>query len=329
MTSSRKTIEEAVPHVQRWVNIVGLFIAPTTVITSLCFYFGYVFTRTYFAYFGVDTDAIGYTVAEYVLQSVSVLYGPMIVLLLAWVALSWTTTSLRRMAANGTRTSLLRRLAWSAIVFGAIGAASGLVGVVVPGLLSEELSLAIPMALGAGTILLLTGSWMLRAPGTSSASRRYLPAERASLVAASAVLVLAAFWVTNIFATSYGRNQAEIRVGKLWSQETSAILTTTTPLDVPTDLIVRVPADEPPSREANTLRYKCFRVLAARGDRWILVPARWTPEYGYALIFTQSPGDRITVRRLKGIAETEAANWSGDWRCPEDAPPQKLAMFRN
>ena len=32
----------------KWFGIVGLFVAPTTLITSLCYFYGYVATRTYF-----------------------------------------------------------------------------------------------------------------------------------------------------------------------------------------------------------------------------------------------------------------------------------------
>ena len=43
----------AQPAFRRWIGVVGLFIAPTTVSTSLCYYFGYVYARKYFDYFGM------------------------------------------------------------------------------------------------------------------------------------------------------------------------------------------------------------------------------------------------------------------------------------
>ena len=50
------------------VRHCGLFVAPTTLITLLCYFYGYVATRTYFSYFGVDTDAIGFTTTDYVMK---------------------------------------------------------------------------------------------------------------------------------------------------------------------------------------------------------------------------------------------------------------------
>ena len=71
------------PQVHRWIGIVGLFIAPTTIITSVCVYFGFVSTRTFYSYFGIDSNAIGFATSDYVMQSISVLFAPILVLLIA------------------------------------------------------------------------------------------------------------------------------------------------------------------------------------------------------------------------------------------------------
>ena len=52
----------------------------TTVITSACYYFGYISTRKYLSYFGIDSNAVGYTSSDYVLKSVSVLFAPILLL---------------------------------------------------------------------------------------------------------------------------------------------------------------------------------------------------------------------------------------------------------
>ena len=80
----------------KWFGIVGLFVAPTTLITSLCYFYGYVATRSYFLYFGVDTDAIGFTTTDYLMRSVPALYVPLVVGLLIWVAMLWIGDYLRR-----------------------------------------------------------------------------------------------------------------------------------------------------------------------------------------------------------------------------------------
>ena len=76
-------------QVHRWIGIVGMFIAPTTIITSVCVYFGFVSTRKYYSYFGIDSNAIGFATSDYVMQSISILFAPILVLLIGWAALLW------------------------------------------------------------------------------------------------------------------------------------------------------------------------------------------------------------------------------------------------
>ena len=85
----------------KWIGVLGFFIAPTTVITSLCYFYGYVATRSYFSYFGIDTDAIGFTTGDYVMKSLSALYVPLVMGLLVWVATLWGSEHLRRLVSSG------------------------------------------------------------------------------------------------------------------------------------------------------------------------------------------------------------------------------------
>src|SRR5918994_4927830 len=113
--------QQETPRVfSKWIGIVGLFIAPTTVITSLCYFCGYVATRKCFAYFGIDTDALGFTTGDYVMRSVRALYVPVVAGLLTYVALLWVGEYLRRLVQSGRRTRLVHRLGWAAVVVGAL-----------------------------------------------------------------------------------------------------------------------------------------------------------------------------------------------------------------
>src|SRR4051794_26460224 len=66
------------PH--RWSNLldqlsaVAGVVAPTTVLTALLYYYGYVATYARFAYFGVDLATLRLPTQELVLRSVAVLY---------------------------------------------------------------------------------------------------------------------------------------------------------------------------------------------------------------------------------------------------------------
>jgi hypothetical protein len=324
------------PQVSRWVGVIGLFVAPTTIITSVCIYFGFVSTRKFLSYFGIDSNAIGFTSTDHVIKSISVLYAPILMLLIAWTALLWAGEYTRRLAKAGRHTMLIRRLGWTTIVIGALGLLRGIVGVLLPQLSVFRSSLLTPVALGLGMVLTLIGCWLLGTLRTETTPRAFAAAQRASMFVAAAVLLMALFWLTNIFATVYGENEAQSTAAKLWAKEEGVILDTTDRLNPPQNLLLETKLAVPSASgdESVTYRYECFRSLVVRGDQWVLVPAKWTPEYGYAVIVADDSSNRISVTRIKGIADTGAANWDasnrpGGWQCPEVAPASAYGAAPN
>ena len=97
------------------------------------------------------------------------------------------------------------------------------------------------------------------------------------------MMLMALFWLTNIFATLYGEHEAKSTAAAV-GQETG-VVDTTDRLNLPANLIVETPltsgvGDASPQTDASeavTYRYKCFRSLAVHKDQWVLVPAKWTP----------------------------------------------------
>ena len=57
-------------------------VGPPSLVTALAFFFGWTFTNARFRYFGVDLSTLDLSTADYVLHSVTALFGPMVVLLL-------------------------------------------------------------------------------------------------------------------------------------------------------------------------------------------------------------------------------------------------------
>jgi hypothetical protein len=45
-------------------------------------------------------------------------------------------------------------------------------------------------------------------------------------------------------------------------------------------------------------------------------------KHGYVLMLDASTGTRIWFTKHANIADTPAADWSGDWPCPEVGPGQ-------
>ncbi|GGN86585.1 hypothetical protein [Nocardia rhizosphaerihabitans] len=306
--------------VDKWIGVVAGVVAPTTVITGLCYYFGFVSARAYFAYFGVDTESFQYSTTDYVLRSVSVLYPALVIALVVSCAMFTLRAYERRSLRKVGRSPLALRGGWAAMVAGAILTALAVLGVIAPRfsvLLSTTL---IPVALAVGALLIVAGSEALAALRSGDTPRSATPAQRSVWMFAGAAIVLAAFWLTNIFATEYGRQQAQNAAADLWDKETVVTLDTTEPLFAPSNLVLETPLGTQPGQRF-AYRYECLRTLVVRPDRWVLVPARWTVENGYSLIIPIDDSSRISLTKLNALSENKkATDWKAPWQCPEIAP---------
>jgi hypothetical protein len=205
-----------------------------------------------------------------------------------------------------------------------LGIAGSLLSMVGP-TAGERVGLLTPAVLGAGAILILVGCWLLAASAPPSTPRPFVAVERGAVAIAAALVVLALWSIVHSFASAVADNRAQTTAAELWASENSVIVDTSERLIAPSSLIHEETVEPIDPALGLTFRYKCFRALAVRGDRWVLVPARWTPEFGYAVIMTASSSRGISTQRLEGIADTAAADWEGDWQCPEVAPARAQA----
>ena len=60
------------------------------------------------SYFGIDSNAIGFSTTDYVTKGISLVYAPILVLLIGWAALLWAGACTRRLAREGRRTGVIR-----------------------------------------------------------------------------------------------------------------------------------------------------------------------------------------------------------------------------
>ncbi|MBU9764506.1 sensor domain-containing protein [Mycobacterium sp. TNTM28] len=310
------------PSLHKWIGVIGLVVAPTTLATGLCYYFGYTSTRKTLAYLGIDSDAVGFTTNDYVTKSTSVLFVTILVALLACTAVLGLCTYLRRVATAGRHAGALRALAW---MLGALGLAClvrGMVGVVRPTLTPDEQLWLTPVTLGLGAALLILAAWVFRTVGPEADRPPVSALERALLTVAVVVMVLAAFWTTNIFATKVGEVAGINAAGDLWTKETTVILDTGDRLFLPDELVRTSLLTEASSPQGETYRYECFRGYAVRGGLWVLLPANWRPQFGYAVLVNADSSHRITLRTIKDAPDRvgNGANVREYWPCPELVP---------
>src|ERR1700712_1442887 len=80
---------DEVNSVSRSFRVLAGFVAPVTILTALFLYFGYVWTDSFYEYFGVDAATLQFSPQDYMLRSVAALYVPVGAILLISLAFVW------------------------------------------------------------------------------------------------------------------------------------------------------------------------------------------------------------------------------------------------
>jgi hypothetical protein len=252
------------------------------------FYFGYVLTKNFFVYFGVNVDMLGFTAQDILLRSVSAVYGPSAALLgavLLGAALDrWLTRHIDaiedRRAARRRTASRLVRLAGLLLLL------NGGLGILVNALAQFEFFLAAPLSLGLGATLL----WYRRhrwIPRSSSAAERQLAA------CASAMLIfLSLFWATGDYAQAVGLGLAT-RLSQHLTDLPGVIVDSPQRLLIEGSNVQEIPLRPGPSGGPN-YRYEGFRLLAATSRQMFLIPASWTEMRGAVVMLPNDQQVRLS-----------------------------------
>ncbi|WP_028045273.1 hypothetical protein [Cellulomonas sp. URHE0023] len=279
----------------QWLSTATQIAAPITLVSTLLFYFGYVYTRSQYAYFGVDVDTIGLTPRDYVMRSPQPLLVPLLVL----VVLSVAAVALhgRLQAEAGERRLLpegdahVRRVARRWVV------GSGAV-------LAAGLALLLAYAWwGAWPYLSLVSACLIGlGAGLCASALPFGTANAPGTVAGLWVLVVAAaFWAVSITADWSGRGQAQ-QVARNLEQLPAVIL------DSPADLHLRNTVAAPedlcwvtgPAPDAACAaltdepryRYRGLRLLVQGPSAMFLVPTEWSPS-GTTLMVPRTSDARL------------------------------------
>lgn len=70
-------------------ELIGKVIAPSTILTVLLFYYGWVRTNALFYYFGIDQTVLGFSIQDYLLRSITVVFEPLRWILILLLAGLW------------------------------------------------------------------------------------------------------------------------------------------------------------------------------------------------------------------------------------------------
>lgn len=269
------------------MGFLSSFVAPLTLVTALLFYFGYVSTREFFRYFGIDVDIIGLSSQEFVMRSPGALFVPVMVLLLLAAALIVGHRALRRRLAKRSgpaQRRVIGVIAWAGVGFVVIGLVLAF-GVLVPSD-SNVAELLAPVCLAIGAGLAAYAASTARSVDTGSVARGVV-------VLLVLVMVAGTFWSTATIARWWGLGQARELAADL--QTLPAVVLDTRERIYPGNEAIRfqelIPAasdetggesaeDPDDAAPAPTYGYRYFglRLLAQGGGRLYLVPDAWSAD---------------------------------------------------
>ncbi len=263
-------------------------LAPTSLLSAVFYYFGYVSAKSFYAYFGVSLSALDFSTTNYLIRSTDTFFRPMATLLLVCVVLFVAHHALGHVLDNARP--------WPArgAVAGLLGAAVVLATIGLLGLYGRPGGLLAPISLGASALALEYGLWLatrhLVLPSKLTALLDTARQLRRGLLAA--LFLLATFWAVTDLANARGTATARL-VEQSLPLQSQAVVYSDRDLHLPGSQIgVTTLTGE---HTAYRFRYNGLRPLVYARDRWFLLPVGWTHDNGSTVIVLQDDAGRIRV----------------------------------
>ena len=273
------------------MRLLGTVVAPTTLLTSLLFYFGWSHAYYFSDYFGVNSTLLGLTTRDYVQKAVDGLFIPMMVVAGVGLLALWAHSLLRARLAEGPHRRLLRLVAAIAAV-GLVLAVGGFWSIFVATRLRRYLyGTAAPPSLALGVLLLVYAVHQWR----SVTARRVAgpPWGRVAEWAAVFVVVgLSLFWAANNYSVAVGRQRAYQMVLDL-PREPGVVLFSERSLSLAAPGVREVRCKDP--QAGYRFRYDGLRLLPQSGDQYLLLPATWSRRNGVAILIPRNDSLRLEL----------------------------------
>lgn len=292
----------------QWVSIATTIVAPTTVLGALLFYFGYVSSRSQYAYFGIDVDTIRLSTKDYIMRSPQPLLVPLLVLTLLGAGFLTLNAAIRRLIAStvtraaddadagisganpAQRTERIRQMVHWSRFLGLVMLSIGIVLLLIYAYIRDWAlyALVTPLLIALGAALTAYASRLLkllprrRAAAMATDAGRPVPVQadatiigrRTAGVLVYVIIAASVFWVTATIAQWSGLGLAKYDAQHLGNLP-SVIL------DTRERLFLRDPGIAEtilPRSEGQTFhyRYRGLRLLIESQNRMFLVPDEWS-----------------------------------------------------
>lgn len=278
------------------VQGLSALVAPATLITGIAFYFGWQRVRAFDAYFGLNSGAVGYSTRDYVLNSLDALFLPVMVVLLAVIALALAHAYIGRVHRGGRKPDTLRWASEVGLWIGTLLLVGGGVGAF--GAFPFHTPYLIATLFPAAGVLLLAHAVDLRAR-----LRGDPPISTAGRVFVGLFVAVCLFWAAGFYAGTVGRDQAA-RLARHLDELPGVTMSST--IGGSGDSAGAIAVDR-------TRRNQGFRLLAVANGTLFLLPDGWKTKNGKLLAVPEADakGLAFSPGTVHGSSAVEAAGSGG------------------
>ena len=274
------------------IELVSLILAPSSILTGLLFYFGWVYTNARSLYFGIDPSLLGFGTSDYLLRSFDVLQIPLRAALLVILVFVKGHAPLMAWAEGGQHGRSLRRLT---NLIGAIGCFLLIVGFsgYTPWPVFGTRFLITQLGLCFGTGALAYSSFLKRAvrlkPADNSAGNRRT--EVLGAVAMGLFMTLTLFLAVGQWADSAGKQSARRLEALLPLARPSVTVYSEKNLHLGGPGVAVSEFSDPDA--AYRFRYTGLSLLIRSGGKYFLLPTQWSPGHAAAIVLDESKSIRM------------------------------------
>ncbi|WP_410649561.1 hypothetical protein [Amycolatopsis sp. cmx-4-54] len=266
------------------LKLVGTVLANTTLLTALLYYFGLVYTQTYFGYFRVHYTLLGQTPDEIFGRGVDGVLLPLTAVAGAALLFLVLTRFLKIRLGEASWSRLLRICS---PVAGVLGLA--LLAVTTAIALDPEPFRDRPGAPGIGFalgVLMALFSWRHWTSSRTGNTRSSV----AELVTGYVLVSIGLFWAVGDYSGAVGTSRA-FEVSGVISTRPAATLYSAESLNLTANGVVQVKCANPES--AYKYRYTGLKLLLQSSGQYVFLPANWRASTGVAFVLPRTDKLRL------------------------------------
>lgn len=268
------------------IDVIGMVVAPASVLTGLGIYFGFLHTHAFYRYLNIDASVLRFSTTDYLIRSVSGFLVPAAVLSFTALVFILFHAGLKVALGSGrTRSRVLHHAPKFIVVLGGLLVVNALLFLTGSSGILFSTHLAAPASMCIGVFLVLSGLRL-----TDSDHRElhtFSPPVYGVAAVAALLLVVGALWGTAQYADTTGTRDAYALVHNLHLRP-AVVIYSRERLGIALDEETLSPTDD-----GFSYRYTGARLVLQSGGKYLLLTEGWSRSGGWTILLDDASGTRL------------------------------------